>query len=128
MWALVLKDIFRPAGGQFQVEIASNRAQTTLSYDGQYASDWPDGKNYPDDYVRYFKFHLSVEFMAKNNAEQNVPSCITSPNSLSSLSFVVFVKPDLRVFSAHAKSVYGGGYRVRYQLSGEFLVSVPTLN
>ncbi|THU92255.1 hypothetical protein K435DRAFT_672441 [Dendrothele bispora CBS 962.96] len=49
-----------PAGGSFTVEIASNRAKTTLSYNGQYTSDWPDGGNYPDDY--------------------NVDTCITSPN------------------------------------------------
>ncbi|KAF8638893.1 hypothetical protein AX17_001945 [Amanita inopinata Kibby_2008] len=49
-----------PAGGQFTVEIASNRAKTTLSYKGRYTSDWPDGATYPEDY--------------------NIPTCITSPN------------------------------------------------
>ncbi|KJA19114.1 hypothetical protein HYPSUDRAFT_204854 [Hypholoma sublateritium FD-334 SS-4] len=49
-----------PAGGSFSVEIASNRAKTTLSYNGQYTSEWPDGSTYPEDY--------------------NVPTCITSPN------------------------------------------------
>lgn len=34
-----------PAGGQFTGEIAHNQAQTTLSYDGQYAGIWPDGEN-----------------------------------------------------------------------------------
>lgn len=34
------------------VEIASNRGETTLSFDGDYTTDWPDGQNYPDDYVR----------------------------------------------------------------------------
>ncbi|KAJ7500432.1 hypothetical protein B0H11DRAFT_1800351, partial [Mycena galericulata] len=49
-----------PAGGSFTVEIASNRGETSLSFNGQYATAWPDGQNYPDDY--------------------NVPTCITSPN------------------------------------------------
>ncbi|PPQ91790.1 hypothetical protein CVT25_000435 [Psilocybe cyanescens] len=49
-----------PAGGSFTVEIASNRAKTTLSYNGRDTSEWPDGATYPEDY--------------------NVPSCITSPN------------------------------------------------
>ncbi|KAF8191670.1 hypothetical protein K438DRAFT_900332 [Mycena galopus ATCC 62051] len=49
-----------PAGETFTVEIASDRGETTLSFDGQYTSDWPDGQNYPSDY--------------------NVPTCITSPN------------------------------------------------
>ncbi|KAF9481334.1 hypothetical protein BDN70DRAFT_549548 [Pholiota conissans] len=49
-----------PAGGSFQVELATNRAKTTLSYGGRDVSDWPDGQTYPEDY--------------------NVPSCIISPN------------------------------------------------
>ncbi|KIY46927.1 hypothetical protein FISHEDRAFT_46370 [Fistulina hepatica ATCC 64428] len=40
-----------PAGSSFIVEIATNRAYTTLSYGGEYMSDWPDGSTYPDDYV-----------------------------------------------------------------------------
>lgn len=39
-----------PAGGSFTVELAHNRAFTSLSYDGQYASDWPDGKDHPEDW------------------------------------------------------------------------------
>ncbi|KDQ08700.1 hypothetical protein BOTBODRAFT_165628 [Botryobasidium botryosum FD-172 SS1] len=39
-----------PAGGSFTVEMATNRAFTTLSYGGQYTSAWPDGANYPDNY------------------------------------------------------------------------------
>jgi hypothetical protein len=35
-----------PAGGSFTVELAHNRAQTTLSYDGQFVSDWPGGKDH----------------------------------------------------------------------------------
>ncbi|KAJ7765721.1 hypothetical protein B0H16DRAFT_1524121 [Mycena metata] len=49
-----------PAGESFTVEIASNRGETSFSFDGKYASDWPDGQTYPEDY--------------------NVPTCITSPN------------------------------------------------
>ncbi|KAF8959707.1 hypothetical protein BDZ97DRAFT_2042242 [Flammula alnicola] len=41
-----------PAGGSFQVEIASNRAKTSLSYGGRDMSDWPDGQTYPENYVR----------------------------------------------------------------------------
>ncbi|KAJ3795972.1 hypothetical protein GGU11DRAFT_834084 [Lentinula aff. detonsa] len=49
-----------PAGESITVEIAANQGVTTLSFDGQYVSDWPDGQSYPDNY--------------------NVPTCITSPN------------------------------------------------
>ncbi|KAK6951498.1 hypothetical protein Daesc_008033 [Daldinia eschscholtzii] len=39
-----------PAGGSFTVELASNRAQSTLSYDGKFTSEWPDGKDHPEDW------------------------------------------------------------------------------
>jgi len=83
-----------PAGGDFTVEIASNQAKTTLSYNGRDATDWPDGNTYPEDY--------------------NVPSCITSPNmhtqnqsmaagtafAISYVSNIKDVKPDnLAVFT-----------------------------
>ncbi|KIK64405.1 hypothetical protein GYMLUDRAFT_161154 [Collybiopsis luxurians FD-317 M1] len=49
-----------PAGQSITVEIAANQGKTSLSFDGQYVSAWPDGNTYPDNY--------------------NVPTCITSPN------------------------------------------------
>ncbi|KAG5642766.1 hypothetical protein DXG03_002145 [Asterophora parasitica] len=49
-----------PAGKDFTVEIASNRAKTSLSYNGKYTSDWVDGEVYPANY--------------------NNPNCITTPN------------------------------------------------
>ncbi|KAH7910501.1 hypothetical protein BJ138DRAFT_101827 [Hygrophoropsis aurantiaca] len=39
-----------PAGGDFTVEIAANRALTSLSYDGKFATAWGDGKTHPSDY------------------------------------------------------------------------------
>lgn len=39
-----------PANGNFTVELAHNRAFTTLSYKGEKVSDWPDGKEHPDDW------------------------------------------------------------------------------
>jgi hypothetical protein len=39
-----------PAGGSFTVELAHNQAFTTLSYDGQYATEWPDGGVHPEDW------------------------------------------------------------------------------
>ncbi|TFK24631.1 hypothetical protein FA15DRAFT_408880 [Coprinopsis marcescibilis] len=49
-----------PAGGSFTVEIAGNRGQTTLSFNGQFTSEWPDGQQHPDD--------------------MNIPTCIVQPN------------------------------------------------
>ncbi|GME46853.1 uncharacterized protein LTHEOB_8840 [Neofusicoccum parvum] len=40
-----------PAGGSFTVEIATNRAFTTLSYDGSKTSEWPDGAEHPEDWL-----------------------------------------------------------------------------
>ncbi|KAI1098482.1 hypothetical protein F4804DRAFT_350328 [Jackrogersella minutella] len=39
-----------PAGGSFTVELAHNRAQTTLSFNGQFTSEWPDGNQHPEDW------------------------------------------------------------------------------
>ncbi|KIJ59037.1 hypothetical protein HYDPIDRAFT_118858 [Hydnomerulius pinastri MD-312] len=59
-----------PAGGSFTVEIASNRGLTSLSDDGAHTSEWPDGKNHPDDY--------SVKNLS---GEPLSPSgCIRNPN------------------------------------------------
>lgn len=46
------KDTFLelPAGGEFTVELAHNRAFTTMSYGGSMTSDWPDGKDHPEDW------------------------------------------------------------------------------
>lgn len=39
-----------PANGNFTVELAHNRAFTTLSYQGTKATDWPDGKQHPNNW------------------------------------------------------------------------------
>lgn len=39
-----------PAGGQFTVELAHNQAQTTLSFNGQFAGEWPDGQSHPENW------------------------------------------------------------------------------
>ncbi|KAM0287373.1 hypothetical protein ACHAO9_007777 [Fusarium lateritium] len=39
-----------PAGGEFTVELATNRAFTSLSHGGKYVSDWPDGLVHPEDW------------------------------------------------------------------------------
>jgi hypothetical protein len=39
-----------PVNGEFTVEIAHNQAQTSLTNNGAGASDWPDGKDHPDDW------------------------------------------------------------------------------
>ncbi|KAJ4350001.1 uncharacterized protein N0V89_008622 [Didymosphaeria variabile] len=39
-----------PANGEFTVELAHNRGQTTLTDNGNGASNWPDGQDHPDDW------------------------------------------------------------------------------
>jgi hypothetical protein len=39
-----------PANRDFTVELAHNRAFTTLSYDGQQTTAWTDGEDHPDDW------------------------------------------------------------------------------
>ena len=39
-----------PANGQFTVELAHNRGQTTFSHNGELTSDWPDGHQHPEDW------------------------------------------------------------------------------
>ena len=40
-----------PAGKDFTVELAHNRAFTSLSYGGKFVTDWPDGQVHPEDYA-----------------------------------------------------------------------------
>ena len=37
-------------GGSFTVKLSHNRAQTTLSYSGQYTTERPDGHSHPEDW------------------------------------------------------------------------------
>jgi len=55
-----------PAGGSFTVEIANNRAWTTLSYDGRLTTQWTDGGEHPEDW----------------RGSGNPPGCIQDAGSL----------------------------------------------
>ena len=39
-----------PAGGSVAVELATNQGLTTLSFNGDYATEWPDGQQHPEDW------------------------------------------------------------------------------
>ncbi len=84
-----------PAGKEFTVEIASNRGKTSLSFNGRFASNWPDGNNYPEDYVRNSRaIHAVRGLLSADRCTmyQNVPSCITSPNRESQSHFSRFFR------------------------------------
>lgn len=40
--------MWRPAGGQFTVEMAGNKGLTTLSHGGKFAKTFGDGEDHPD--------------------------------------------------------------------------------
>ncbi|PVF99774.1 hypothetical protein CPB86DRAFT_783414 [Serendipita vermifera] len=58
-----------PAGGKFTVEIAINRAFTSLSYGGRHVTEWGDGQHHPENY--------SVE---NNGGAPVVDGCLATPN------------------------------------------------
>ncbi|KAL0948866.1 hypothetical protein HGRIS_008986 [Hohenbuehelia grisea] len=66
-----------PAGGSFTVEMANNRGQTTLSYNGQYTSEWPDGKQHPED------FHIDTCITVPNIHTQNHTNAAGSAFAIS---------------------------------------------
>lgn len=59
-----------PVGGTFTVELAVNRAQTSYTNGGAGASDWPDGKDHPDDY----------SILNLDGYPLSTSGCIESPN------------------------------------------------
>lgn len=68
----------RPAGSSFTVEVAANRGVTSLSFNGQFATEWGDGQNHPEDY--------SIANLA--GAPLSGSDCIGSPNSEYRLDLV----------------------------------------
>ncbi|KIY46248.1 hypothetical protein FISHEDRAFT_46376, partial [Fistulina hepatica ATCC 64428] len=93
-----------PAGGDFTIEVATNRAHTTLSYNGTYTSEWPDGNTYPDDYVR------------------NDPDCITSPNlhtqnqsMAAGTAFAISYNSDLTAVTAENLVVFSVRYHTPWK-------------
>lgn len=77
-----------PAGGTFTIELAHNRGQTTLSYGGKYASEWPDSNTHPED----------------RSGPGNPPDCIqddgamhtNSQSMATGTAFAISYTPDLQ--------------------------------
>ena len=68
----------RPANGEFTVELAVNRAFTTLSYNGKNIATYGDGQDHPG---------LGVTLEGKADAN----ACIVNPNSEFCSARVVFL-------------------------------------
>lgn len=97
------------------MEIASNRAKTTLAYNGQYVTDWPDGAVHPDNYVsfsppqlRYIGLVLSthVEYSHMYHLSQQ---CVKLFSGFLELIWIL---------SAHPERIDGGRHRLRNFLPG----------
>lgn len=97
----------RPAGGNFTVQIATNRALTTYSYGGRYVTAWGDGKNHPDDY--------SITNLAGEPNPGN-SSCIPSPNSASKNHLSVHQTNRATVHTQNETMAAGTVFAISYQV------------
>ncbi|RDB19405.1 hypothetical protein Hypma_013600 [Hypsizygus marmoreus] len=104
-----------PAGGNFTIEIASNRAKTSLSYNGRDTSAWPDGETYPEDY--------------------NVPGCISSPNMhtqnqsmAAGTAFAISYESDIKKVTAENLAVFSVRYHTPWKRITSYSVpaAMPT--
>ncbi|KAJ7142133.1 hypothetical protein C8R43DRAFT_582201 [Mycena crocata] len=91
-----------PAGGSFTVEIASNRGETSLAFGGKFATAWPDGQEYPEDY--------------------NVETCITSPNMhaqnqsrAAGTAFAISYTSDIKKVTAENLAVFSVRYHTPWK-------------
>ncbi|KAL4066487.1 hypothetical protein V8B97DRAFT_1980295 [Scleroderma yunnanense] len=80
-----------PAGRSFTVEIATNRAFTSLSYNGEFSTEWLDGQNHTGSVETLLDAALSPE------------GCITDPNihtqnetMASGTAFAIAYKSDIK--------------------------------
>ena len=92
----------RPANGELTVELAMNRASTTLSYNGSYTGLYGDGQDHPG---------LGV------TPAGQVPACITQPNSeCVPLFFTTF----LNCYAVHTQNesmAAGTAFAISYQVN-----------
>ena len=93
----------RPAGGTVTLEIASNRAFTSLSYDGIHATEWLDGQNHTGSVDTLFDAAFSPE------------GCITDPNSVFfSSNRCIVPRIDHVATSTYPERNHGCGHRTCY--------------
>ena len=81
----------RPANGEFTVELAVNRAFTTLSYKGANVGLYMDGKDHPG-------FGLTTD------GKFNGSDCITEPNSKRPMKVLVSHYSLLKSYKVHTQN------------------------
>lgn len=80
-------------------------------------SDWVDGNTYPENYVGYSPFCPNC--CSSSFAPQNVPSCITTPNSAPTSSYQGTFELIFSLYvSAHTEPIYGCRHCFRDFLPG----------
>ncbi|KAG6833711.1 hypothetical protein H0H93_013111, partial [Arthromyces matolae] len=75
-----------PANGNFTVQIATNRAFTTLSFDGAYTSDWTDGQPHLDAFCMLKMKAWRLALLPRGSALRLIPSLISLPALLTVVS------------------------------------------
>lgn len=95
----------RPANGAFTVELAMNRAFTSLSFNGEFVATFGDGKDHPG--------------LGNPPPNGGVPPCITEPNSKGYASRCSYSAVDRRVFLVHTQNesmAAGTAFAISYQV------------
>ena len=106
-----------PAGGQATLELAHNRAQTTLSFDGASAGDWPDGRSHPEDWNGSA---YPPENCIQDDGAMHTSNESTAAGTALAISYVSNLEDvtieNLVVFSILAKSETLIGYSLKSHL------------
>ncbi|KAH7082657.1 hypothetical protein BKA63DRAFT_403887 [Paraphoma chrysanthemicola] len=79
-----------PANGNVTVELAHNRAFTTLSYKGDLVTDWPDGKTHPEDWNGFNTDGTPAVCLKDNGALHTY-----NESSAGGTAFAISYTPDL---------------------------------
>jgi hypothetical protein len=118
----------RPAGKDFTVEIASNRAKTTLAYNGLYVTDWPDGAVHPDNYVSSSLFPSSVTPTQCSLCTCRMFLRVSPPPTVRKT--ILRGVLNLFSFSVHTQNesmAAGTAFAISYQVCGQFPLAMIML-
>jgi hypothetical protein len=80
-----------PANGTLIVELAHNRAFTTLSYAGKQATNWPDGKQHPEDWTGWNTEGTSAVCLREDGALHTY-----NESSAGGTAFAISYRSDLK--------------------------------
>jgi hypothetical protein len=106
-----------PAGGSFQVEIAENRAYTSLSFNGAKATNWGDGQNHPNGYST----------TNLGGAALSTDGCLSTPNmhtqnqsNAAGSAFAIAYVSDISQATPSNMAIFSVAYNTPYELVATF--------